>query len=48
MAVAAEDWSDWDVVASDGLDGIPWETASVAEKRDGYEVKAKKSQRRRS
>ena len=30
MTAAAEDWSDWDAVASDGLDDIPWETASVA------------------
>jgi len=30
MAAAAEDWSDWDVTASDGLDDIPWETARVA------------------
>jgi len=48
MAAAAEDWSDWDVAASDGLDDIPWETASVAEKRDGYETKSNKSLRRRS
>ena len=48
MAVAAEDWSDWDAVASDGLDVIPWETASVAEKRDGYKPKSNKTPRRRS
>jgi antitoxin component of MazEF toxin-antitoxin module len=24
MASAAEDWSDWEVAASDGLEGIPW------------------------
>ena len=25
MAAESEDWSDWDAVASDGLDCIPWE-----------------------
>lgn len=48
MAAAAEDWSDWDAAAADGLDDIPWEPAHVAERRGGYETKAKKSQRRRS
>jgi antitoxin component of MazEF toxin-antitoxin module len=48
MAVESEDWSDWDAVASDGLDNIPWETARVTEKRDGYETKPNKSLRRRS
>ncbi len=48
MAAAAEDWSDWDAVSSDGLDDIPWEAARVAEKRDGYETKSKKSPRSRS
>ena len=47
MAAESEDWSDWDAVASDGLDGIPWETAHVAEKRGGDETKSNKSQRRR-
>ena len=48
MAAAAEDWSDWDAAASDGLDDIPWEAARVAEKRDRYETKSNKSPRRRS
>ncbi len=48
MAAASEDWSDLDAAATDGLDGIPWETASVAEKRVAYEAKPKKAQRRRS
>ena len=25
MTAAAEDWSDWEAAASDGLDDIPWE-----------------------
>ena len=45
MTAAAEDWSDWDAVASDGLDGIPCEAARVAEKRDGYKTKSIKSAR---
>lgn len=48
MAAAAEDWSDWDGVSSDGLDDIPWEVARVAEKRDGYETRSNKSPRRQS
>ena len=48
MAAAAEDWSDWDAVASDGLDDSPWEAVRVAEKRDGYETKPNKSPRRKS
>jgi antitoxin component of MazEF toxin-antitoxin module len=48
MAAECEDWSGWDAVASDGLDDSPWETARVAKKRDTYETKASKTQRRRS
>lgn len=48
MAATAEGWSDWDVTTSDGLEDIPWEATRMAEKRGGYEVKAKKSQRGRS
>lgn len=48
MAAESEDWSDWGSTASDGLDGIPWETAGVVEKRDVYKTKPSKSQRRRS
>ena len=47
MAAAAEDWSDWEAAASDGLDDIPWKKASVAEKPNGYKTKANKSPRRR-
>lgn len=32
MAAAAEDWSEWDRVAADGLDSAPWSrSARVAE-----------------
>ena len=48
MAAAPEDWSDWDAAAADGLNDIPWKTANVAERRDGYKTKANKSPRRRS
>ena len=48
MAAAAEDWSDWDATASDGLAVLPWESAAVAEKRNGYGAARKPSPRRRS
>ena len=48
MAAECEDWSDWDSIASDGFDDSPWETAKVAEKRDGYKTKLNKTPRRRS
>jgi antitoxin component of MazEF toxin-antitoxin module len=48
MAAESEDWSDWDAAASDGLDDIPWETASAAETVIGYGTKPHKSQRRMS
>ncbi len=48
MAAAAEDWSDWDAAAADGLDDIPWKTANAAKKRGGYKTKPTQSQRRRS
>lgn len=47
MAAESEDWSDWDAAAAE-LDVIPWETASVAEKRDGYKPKSNTSPRRGS
>jgi antitoxin component of MazEF toxin-antitoxin module len=47
MAAESGDWSEWDTVASDGLGDIPWETANVAEKRNGYGAKSNKSSRRR-
>lgn len=39
MAAAAEDWSDWDAVAADGLDEVVWETQNarrVAERKPKY------------
>lgn len=40
MAASEEDWSEWDVVAADGLQTIPWEPGSesmtVAEPRTSY------------
>ena len=39
MAAPAEDWSDWDSAAADGLDGLPWDSAStsrVAEPKARY------------
>lgn len=27
MAASAEDWSEWDVTAADGLDSVPWDGA---------------------
>ena len=29
MSSEAEDWSDWDTTAADGLDAVPWEPAPV-------------------
>lgn len=39
MAAAAEDWSDWDAIAGDGLESVPWDEGrpgKVAEPRAGY------------
>ena len=33
MAEAAEDWSEWDAAASDGLEGAPWDDAPKAAKK---------------
>ncbi len=47
MAAEAEDWSDWDSTASDGLESIPWDTKRqkrVAEPAAIY--KASKSRKR--
>jgi len=29
MAAEAEDWSDWECVAADGLSSIPWATGGT-------------------
>lgn len=39
MVAAAEDWSDWDGVAADGLDDIPWEERTPAAKRERKSVR---------
>lgn len=39
MAASDEDWSEWDVLAGDGLDSVPWapgKKARVGEKRAPY------------
>jgi antitoxin component of MazEF toxin-antitoxin module len=38
MAASQEEWNDWDVTASDGVDGIRWvrPNAVVAERRASY------------
>jgi len=48
MAAASEEWSEWDVLNADGLEAIPWDQASVAEKRSGYGKTKKAVSRRRS
>ena len=49
MAVAAEDWSAWDAVVSDGLGDLVWEgqrPRRVAEPAREYVKRAKASKRR--
>ncbi len=43
MAVAREDWLEWDATAADGLEQIPWDEKSrrVAEPKSGYKRKSK-------
>lgn len=36
MAAAAEDWSEWDALAADGLEVAPWTPARVAERKPRY------------
>ncbi len=38
MAASAENWSEWDATAADGVAGIPWESkpSMVAEQRASY------------
>jgi antitoxin component of MazEF toxin-antitoxin module len=35
MARAAEDWSEWDATASDGLDALPWKTGRKDQAAEG-------------
>lgn len=41
MALAAEDWTDWEVTAADGLDAVPW-VAARRQARSGAEQKARR------
>ena len=37
MAAEAEDWSEWDATAADGLDDLPWDSPRrVAEPKPAY------------
>lgn len=47
MASEQEDWSAWDAVACDGMDADPWGAEQVAEKPVSYDVRSKRSARRR-
>ena len=47
MAEAAEDWSEWDVVDSDGLADIPWQPEKT-EGRRGKRPVSTKTRRRSS
>lgn len=40
IALSSENWSEWDVTLSDGLDSIPWKR--VAERSVSYSAKRKK------
>ena len=45
MAASDEDWSEWDAVAADGLEGIEWDVApsrSVAERKSKYDAPKQK------
>ena len=45
MAAAAEDWSEWDATAADGLDAVPWDEARarrVAEPARKYGLRRKR------
>jgi antitoxin component of MazEF toxin-antitoxin module len=44
MAASAEDWSEWDAAASDGLDAVPWTTraARVAERSPAHRHRGRK------
>jgi len=49
MAASSEDWSDLEAASADGLDGIPWATASIAAEAPAiYQVTQKKMPRKRS
>ena len=41
MQASGEDWSEWDAVAADGMESLPWEPDRpvVAEQRASYRTK---------
>ena len=48
MMAAAEDWSEWDAAAADGLDDIPWAPdrgIRVAERGAGYPARRPRRKR---
>jgi antitoxin MazE len=45
MAAEEEDWSAWEVTASDGIETVPWEAERAAEKPAAYRVHPKQSAR---
>ncbi len=51
MAASGEDWGDWDAVAADGMDTVPWETgpghATFAESQACYDSEGRQSRVRR-
>jgi len=46
MAAASEDWSEWDAVVADGLDGVRWQMGEA--KNNVYLAAKKKPKRRRA
>ena len=46
MAASSEEWSDWDGVAADGLDGVQWVSEGSPKKRGNYRIPQKKAQRK--
>jgi antitoxin component of MazEF toxin-antitoxin module len=48
MAAAAEDWSEWDAAAADGLEAVPWSPARprrVAEPEPEYKARPRPRKR---
>ena len=48
MAAAQEDWSEWDSLAADGLESIPWQMNETAGKKNTYRTSKKKTPRRKT
>lgn len=47
MAAAGEDWSEWDAVASDGLDDVTWASRGPARVAEGRRKPARPRRRNR-